>query len=324
MNNILTTNAIEISATEDGTRLLRWFARHFPAVTSGEFHKLCRGGQIRINSRRVDGREILRTGDFVRIPPTIANSPKPIASSKTSGERFSLSDLEKVRKTIICDDSDFVAFNKPAGLAVQGGTGITKSLDKMASALFPYDTILPVHRLDRETSGVIIFAKNQRAAQMLSAEFQDKSASKEYLALLSGTVSPKSGLIDNFVAKGKVFGEGAEIEPHAQRAITKYEVLGELPGVLSFVRFLPKTGRTHQLRLHSAFTLGAPIVGDELYNRQENKDNSALRSILSTKHLFLFAHKLSFRHPTSGKMLTITAEPPSFMNNVIKFLEFKY
>ena len=288
-----------------------------------------------MNSARCHGDEILHSGDDLRIPPFLAAlQQSPQAKSQESGIKFSLADLEKLRKLIIHDDPDFVAFDKPAGLAVQGGTGIKKSLDKMAAALFPYDTILPVHRLDRETSGVIVFAKNQRAAQHLAAQFRDKSAAKEYLALLRGSIPVGRGVLDTFMAKGKVLSsdEADEFQrlsgTRPQRAITKYEVLGRLPGVLTWVRFAPQTGRTHQLRLHSAFALGAPIVGDTLYrqsteHRAQSTDNTILDSMLDSNKLFLFAHKLSLRHPVTKKIVTIRAQMPNFMANVAKFLEFK-
>ena len=127
-----------VSQVEDGTRLLRWFGRHFPSMPNAEFHKLCRGGQIRVNSSRVRGTEVLRSGDAVRIPPTIAGYAAEEAKKTESGNKFSLSDLEQLRKCIIHSDDDIVVFDKPAGLAVQGGTGIRKSIDKMTAALFPY------------------------------------------------------------------------------------------------------------------------------------------------------------------------------------------
>lgn len=322
----MATNKI-ISPTEDGIRLKKWIKRHYPKISDGEFHKLCRSGQLRVNSSRCHGDEILKSGDAMRLPPfMIALSNEENKDQRlNAGNKFSMGDLEKLRQCIIYNDPDFVAFNKPSGLAVQGGTGIKKSLDKMAVALFPYDLVLPVHRLDKETSGVIIFAKNQRTAQVLSAQFQDKTASKEYLALLSGKVLPKTGVIENFIAKGKVFADDEEPGPGAQRAVTKYQVLAELPGILSWVRFLPMTGRNHQLRLHSAFSLNAPIVGDRLYGDGGvcAPANGVLASMLDTKHLFLFAYKLSFRHPTTGKIITIRAQMPQFMAAVAKFLEFK-
>ncbi|MDR1206807.1 MAG: RluA family pseudouridine synthase [Rickettsiales bacterium] len=324
---------VKISPTEDGIRLMRWFGRHYPRISQGEFRKLCRTGQIRINAGRCRGNEILQKGDVLRIPP-VAEYAKRTESKEqktNSGVKFSLADLEQLRKIIIHDDADIVAFNKPAGLAVQGGTGIKKSLDKMAAALFPHDTMLLVHRLDRETSGVIVMAKNQRAAQALAAEFQERSASKVYLALLAGNVSPKRGVIDNFMVKGRIFdSEEAEAfrkenRTKPQRAVTKYEVLNEIPGLVAWVRFSPMTGRTHQLRLHSAYSLGAPIVGDELYGleKKEGKSDGNLQSLINSNSLFLFACQLTFRHPGTGKIMTLRAELPAYMRGVAKFLEFE-
>lgn len=314
---------ITISDVESGTRLLRWFLRHFPGMLQRDFYKLCRGGQIRINSSRCKGMEVLNAGDIVRVPPTL-QSYKNVKKVE-NGNNFSLSDLEKLRNCIIHNDEDIVVFNKPAGLAVQGGTGIKKSIDKMAAALFPYDKISLVHRIDRETSGLLVVAKNQKAAQDLASQFQNKTAHKEYLALLQGNIPQKSGVIENYVAKGQVF-EDADKIPHGtsvQRAITEYKVLGEAAGVLTWILFSPKTGRTHQLRLHSAFSLKAPIVGDDLYGSRNNKLDGVLESLLTTQKLFLFAYRITFRHPGSGKIITLHADVPDFMQSVIKFLEFK-
>ena len=317
---------VQISKTEDGVRLLRWFLRKFPAMPQREFYKLCRGGQIRVNSSRAKGQEVLRSGDVVRVPPTLASYAVLPAKKTESGSVFSLADLEALRKCIIHNDEDIVVFNKPAGLAVQGGTGIRKSIDKMAAALFPYDKISLVHRLDRETSGVLVVAKNQRAAQFLANEFQNKTAHKEYLALLNGDVYPLSGVIDNYMVKGQVFDNAKRINDGTgqkpERAITEYKVLSQAGGHLSWVLFSPKTGRTHQLRVHSALCLHAPIVGDILYGNNKKLDG-ALRSMLETNNLFLLAYRITFRHPSTGKMLTINAPIPDFMLPVIKFLEFK-
>lgn len=315
---------VTISDVESGTRLLRWFLRHYPAMLQRDFYKLCRGGQIRINSSRCKGTEVLQSGDMVRIPPTL-QSFKQVAKKTETGEKYSLSDLEVLRKCIIYNDNDMVVFNKPAGLAVQGGTGIKKSVDKMAAALFPYDKISLVHRIDRETSGLLVVAKNQKAAQSLASQFQSKVAHKEYLALLAGNVSQKSGTIDNYMAKGKVFEDQSKIPDNvsAQRAITEYKVLGEAAGLLTWVSFSPKTGRTHQLRLHSAFSLNAPIVGDDLYGTRRDDWNGAFGSVFNTQKLFLFAYKITLLHPYSNKEITLRADVPDFMQSVIKFFEFK-
>lgn len=302
--------------------MLRWFLRNYPGVTNAEFYRLARSGQIRLNSKRVSGTEVLRAGDVVRIPPGVPSIREKRKAKSENGTRFSLADLEVLRRAIIHSDDDIVVFNKPAGLAVQGGTGIAKSIDKMAAALFPYDRISLVHRLDRETSGVLVVAKNHNAAQNLTRQFQDKTAHKKYLALLSGRVMPKSGIIDNIMIKGRVLAENekAPIGPRPQRAITEYRVISDVANILSWVLFMPKTGRTHQLRLHSAFTLGAPIIGDNLYGRPARLDKT-LSSMLNTKNLFLFAYMLTFKHPTTGREMTLRAEMPEYMQSVIKFLE---
>ncbi|MCQ2574660.1 MAG: RluA family pseudouridine synthase [Alphaproteobacteria bacterium] len=312
---------ITISSVEDGTRLLRWFVRHFPGMPQRDFYKLCRGGQIRLNSSRCKGMEILKTNDVLRIPPTMM-SYKKIPTKTENGEKFSLEDLEKLRLNIIYDDDDLVVFNKPAGLAVQGGTGIRKSIDKMAEALFPYHKISLVHRLDKETSGVLVVAKNQKSAQVLSAQFQNKTAQKYYLALLYGSVPNKHGVIDNYILKGKIVDNVSQQEKKlSQRAITEYNVLGEVPGFLTWVQFIPKTGRNHQLRIHSALTLKTPIVGDTLYGDDNLVKNKTFSSIMASRNLFLFAYKIVLKHPRTGKLLTVRADLPSFMQPVTKLLE---
>jgi RluA family pseudouridine synthase len=182
-----------------------------------------------------------------------------------------------------------------------------------------------VHRIDRETSGLLVVAKNQKAAQDLSVQFQNKTAHKEYLALLQGNVPQKSGTIENYVAKGQVFADKDDVPEGTvvQRAITEYKVLGEAAGVVTWVLFSPKTGRTHQLRLHSAFSLNAPIVGDDLYGKRSDELDGILGSFLTTQKLFLFAYRITFRHPGSGKEMTVRADVPNFMQSVIKFLELK-
>ncbi len=318
-------DVITVPQTEDGVRLLRWFLRNFPSMPQREFYRLCRGGQIRVNSRRVQGQEFLRAGDAVRVPPTIASYAARVKKTE-SGDNFTMSDLEELRKCIIHSDNDIVVFNKPAGLAVQGGSGIRKSVDKMAAALFPYDKISLVHRLDRETSGLLVVAKNLHAAQNLATAFQAKTAHKEYLALLNGDVKPPRGTIDDYMIRGQVFDTPARVNngtgQRPQRAITEYQVLATAGEHLSWVMFSPKTGRTHQLRVHSAHVLNAPIVGDALYGAGRSAPD-ALGGVMATNNLFLFAYQLTFQHPTTGRMMTFHATPPAFMIQVMEFFEFQ-
>ncbi len=323
------TEPLIVSSNDDGIRLNRWIHRNFPTLPTPMFHKLCRTGQIRVNGKRVSGNEKLSTNDAVRIPPQLSHLPdKPLSTE--DGTRFSLTDLEMLRKCIVHNDADLVIFDKPAGLAVQGGSGIKKSLDKMAAALFPHDSILMVHRLDRETSGLIMCAKNLKTAQALAKTFHDRETHKEYLALLLGDVKPSAGTIKTMMARGRVIANAdakkyeRETGQTPKAAITNYQVLDKLPNMLSFVSFEPETGRTHQLRLHSAYSLRAPIIGDNLY-RGDKKTTlpETLIPLLNSKNLFLLSYRLTFKHPTTGKTTTATASIPDFMKPVLEFLEFK-
>lgn len=305
---------IIVPATMDGVKLDKFLIRNFPALPKQMFHKVCRTGELRVNSKRVKGDERLKSGDIVRVPPTLANLKAKDDLPKTNdGSKFSMSDLEVVRKTIIYNDDDLVVFDKPAGLAAQGGTGIAKSLDKMAAALFPDSSVLPVHRLDRETSGLIVFAKNLAAARNLSEQFQNKSAAKEYIAVLAGDVKKNKGLLETFMAKRN------ETE-NAKRALTEFEVLGNIPGKMTLIKFNPRTGRTHQLRIHAAKELRAPIFGDDIYGYKKDAEKYEFGQV---KNLHLLARKLSFVHPATGQVVQFTASVPGFMKKSAKALGYE-
>jgi len=292
-----------VSSLEDGIRLRRFLMRHYPSIGMLEIRKLCRTGEIRVNSKRCREADVLHNGDIVRIPPVVAHAmrqmPRPRALAFTLGE------LERLRQTIIHNDDDIVAFNKPAGLASQGGGGIKKSLDKMAAALFPNDNILLVHRLDMDTSGVIVVAKNQMAAQKLASAFQTKEVSKMYMAVLAGDISPRNGEIDFPI--------------NEKYAVTRYEMVAHIPGHLTLVRYAPLTGRKHQLRIHSAIGMNAPIIGDSVYGSRE-LDKQAM-DLIDIKHMYLFAEKITFRHPKTGKILTIKPEAPTWFKNAEKIIK---
>ncbi len=317
---------LSVSSAEAGTRLNRFMKHHFPTLTNQIFFKICRSGELRVNSKRVKGNEVLNDNDIIRIPPMLNYLPEEIVKTE-DGSKFSQKDLDELKKSIVYEDKDVVVFNKPAGLATQGGTGIKKSLDKMASALFPNDNVSLVHRLDRETSGLILCAKNTKSAQVLAKSFLEKETEKEYLALLNGDVKPKEGIIKVFITKGNVFKDKKSAEDFEKKSgekpkisITDYSVLESIPNLLSFVLFKLETGRTHQLRLHSAYVLNAPIIGDSIYGEKDIPEK--LKEIIKTKNLFLLSYKLTFKQPKSGKTITIKAPIPEFMKKALSYLEF--
>ena len=260
---------------------------------------------------RADGTEFLRAGDEIRVPPFAIKDCAMPSEKKTGGGVFSMADLEKLRELIIHDDADIVAFFKPAGLATQGGTGIKKSLDKMAAALFPYDNISLVHRLDRETSGIIVCAKNAAAAKDLSAQFSNHTAHKQYIAMLRGNITQQHGTMDTMMTREMAHDPD---DPRARRAITRYKILDNSNN-FSWVEFSPLTGRNHQLRLHAAQVLNAPIVGDPLFPPEDEKMIPTLGG-----GMFLCATRISLRHPRSGKIMTLTTKLPEFMYGFAKLL----
>ena len=302
-----------VSDSQSGMRLSRWFLYTFPKLTIKDFYKFCRTGEVRLNSKRCRGKEILNKGDIIRIPPFIEETG---IKKNNSGNDFSLSDLENLRKCIIYDDDDIVVFNKPAGLPVQGGTKIKKSIDKMTTKLYPYNKVSLVHRLDKDTSGILVVAKNQFSSVFLSKEFQSKNIKKEYLAVLDGNIKDKSGIIDNYIEKKDIFDNKNH---KSQRAITKYKLLSEIPNILSVVLFSPYTGRTHQLRIHSAMSLNAPIIGDNIYG----KKNPKLDGFIKSNKLFLCAYKITFKHPKLKQFITLKADLPDFFKELNKFIEIK-
>jgi 23S rRNA pseudouridine955/2504/2580 synthase len=286
-----------VASTEDGIRLRKFLARHYPGVGMMDIRKLCRTGELRINSKRCKEADVLRAEDEIRIPPSLGRATK-VASPPKKPE-FTLTELERLRQLIIHNDDDIVVFNKPAGLAVQGGGGIKRSLDKMAAALFPNDNALLVHRLDMDTSGVIVVAKNQTSAQKLAAAFQTHEVSKLYMAVLAGDVAPKKGDIETPI--------------NEKFARTKYEVVANMKGLLTLIRYSPETGRKHQLRIHSAVGLGAPIIGDDTYGGRE-LDGRAV-NLIDIKHMYLFAAKITFR------LLSTSAEAPVWFKKAAKVIK---
>jgi 23S rRNA pseudouridine955/2504/2580 synthase len=304
-------------ANEDGSlRLDRWFRRHYPALGHGRLEKLLRTGQIRVDGKRAHAGDRLSLGQAIRIPP-LGELPAPLPASPAP---LRPSDEAMLRDTILHRDDAVIVLNKPPGLAVQGGSGTERHIDGLLDALRFGSDARPrlVHRLDKETSGVLVLARTVAAAAFLTRAFREKTTRKIYWAIVVGSPKPPQGRIDLALAKlpGR---EGERVRADAEdgkRAITYYRVIDSAGTRASWLALYPVTGRTHQLRAHCA-AIGTPILGDGKYGAAA----AHLAGVPGAKRIHLHARALSIPHPLGGK-LQVTAPLPRHMRQSWDFFGF--
>jgi len=305
-----------VGPDEGELRLDRWFRRHFPQVTHGHLQKLLRTGQIRVDGKRAEANLRLAAGQSVRVPPLGVAPPKPPAPRPVP-ER----EAEKLRASVLHEDESVLVIDKPAGLAVQGGTGTPHHLDGMLDALRFGHKERPrlVHRLDRDTSGVLVLGRSAGAAAKLAEAFRGKETRKVYWAIVIGRPKIKQGRIDAALAKrlgahGERVMQVGEDDEDARRAVTYYATLDSAGDRASWLALWPVTGRTHQLRAHCAL-IGHPILGDEKYGGE-----AAFLPGLA-RRLHLHARSIAMPHPKRGT-LSVTAPLPEDLLATWKFLGF--
>ena len=318
---------LPIPADDAGQRLDRWLRRRFPQLTQGAIEKLCRTGQIRLDGGRVRANDRLEGGEEIRIPPLPDAPPPPPRRDFVTDD-----DTRMIREAVLFRDQHIIALNKPPGLPSQGGSGQgNRHVDGLAEALMYEYKEKPklVHRLDKDTSGVLLLARTDRVARRLSEAFRARTTRKIYWAAVAGVPNPRMGTIRFGLVKAPGHGRGGEgekmraVHPRdiektegAKRATTDYAVLDALGTRLSWCALVPITGRTHQLRAHMT-EIGHPIIGDGKYggSGQENPGDgwgAGLGGGLSRK-LHLHARSIHLTHPITGAALNITAPLPEHM-----------
>ena len=277
-------------------RLDRWFKRNFDSISQGQIQKNLRTGQIRVNGKRVEASYKLHDGDEIRIPPQLYNPPESV--SPKGGKSVLKRDEERIKSMVLYQDDDVVVLNKSAGLAVQGGTGLKENLDDLLMALSVDGKTKPklVHRLDRDTSGVLLVARTDYAARKLTAAFRDRETKKIYWAIVLGNPQPDKGKINVPLVKRDEIMVVSKGDEEEKSASTLYEVVEKAKGAAAFVALWPVTGRTHQLRVHMAHK-GNPILGDRLYGGADSKD---LPMDEIGKGLHLHARRIIIPHPRRG------------------------
>ncbi len=321
---------IQVAEGEGDQRLDRWLRKRFPNLTQGAIEKMCRKGELRVDGGRVTSATRVQEGQMVRVPPLPdVDQPAPPPSRLAKG------DEAMIQAAVMWKDEHIIALNKPPGLASQGGSGQgDRHVDGLTPALtFGYkERPKLVHRLDQDTSGVLLLARTDRVARGLSEALRHRNVRKIYWAAVAGVPTPRAGTIRfGLVKEGgrgnekmrAVHPREVEATPGAKRAVTEFATIENAGGRLAWVAMQPVTGRTHQLRAHMA-EIGHPILGDGKYggSAQENLGDgwgAGVGGDLSRK-LHLHARTLIVEHPITKAMLTLTAPLPAHMKATWDYL----
>ncbi|MBM3505154.1 MAG: RluA family pseudouridine synthase [Alphaproteobacteria bacterium] len=308
---------LEVSEVETGIRLDRWFKRRFPALTHGRLEKLLRTGQVRVDGKRAKAKNRLEQGQMVRVPPL---GEAAQSASERHGRQATAAETDDLLQRVLLRDDTVIVLNKPPGLAVQGGTRTPKHLDAMLDVLRFGAAERPslVHRLDRDTSGILLLARHRKSAAALAEAFQKKTARKLYWALVAGA-PPDHGTIEAPLDKQPgPRGESMVVSATGKRAITHFQVVERSGNRLAWLALFPVTGRTHQLRVHCAH-LGTPIVGDAKYAGREAFPRLAGLG----RGLHLHARAIVMPHPEGG-WIEAEAPLPEHMATSFSLLGFDF
>jgi len=303
---------IKVEPDEAGMRLDRWFKIHYPGLGFGPLQKLLRSGQVRVDGGRVKSDARVQPGQMVRIPPLDVDAK--VKSGPIAGKDLKHStDFELLSRMVLHEDDKVIVLNKPPGLAVQGGSGVARHIDQMLEAWTSPKGEKPrlVHRLDRDTSGVLVIARTRGAAQKLTAAFRERDTKKTYWALVKGVPRKHEDKISTWLVKEPTAdGDRMRIAKHgedgADHAISYYRVLETAAQNLAWLEMEPYTGRTHQLRVH-ALHIGHPIIGDPKYfDEDPNWDFPGGIQ----KRLHLHARHIDIPHPSGGRLRVSAPLPP--------------
>ncbi|MFC0243497.1 RluA family pseudouridine synthase [Rhodopseudomonas telluris] len=304
---------VVVTADENGMRVDRFLEARFPGLSFSHIQRIVRKGELRVNGKRADSKDRLEEGQSVRIPPLKLDTPKAPGHLSEAEQKT----LQTLKEMTLFEDADVLVLNKPAGLAVQGGSGTTRHIDQMLEVMRDAKGQKPrlVHRIDKETAGCLLVAKTRFAATALTGSFRHRSARKIYWALVAGVPKPKQGRISTYLAKDEseedsIMRVAKHGDDGASHAVTYYAVVETSGQKLAWVSLKPVTGRTHQLRAHMAH-IGHAIVGDPKYF---NIENWQLPGGLQNR-LHLLARRIVIPHPRGGVIDVSAPLPPHMLQS---------
>lgn len=312
-----------IDADDDGIRVDRWFKRHFPDLGHGAVEKLLRTGQVRLDGKRVGAGDRIAAGQLLRLPPQLQAAAAGISTYSQEPDPQLGDRLKQLAESLVIHkDSSVLVLNKPSGLASQGGSGIRDHVDALLEYFQFEKKQRPrlVHRLDRDTSGVLVVARTATAAARLSEALRRRDATKLYWALTKGVPARQRGairspLVKETVGRDEKMVATEELRSGAKTALTDYAVLAHAGRELAWVAVQPRTGRMHQIRVHLA-SIGTPIVGDFKYGGTLARGRGEIEN-----RLHLHARSIDIAHPDGGR-LKVTAPLPPHMLNTWRLLGF--
>jgi 23S rRNA pseudouridine955/2504/2580 synthase len=306
-----------------GQRLDNYLMRHLKGVPKTHVYRIIRSGEVRVNKGRVSADDRLQGGDLVRLPPVRISERVAEKSQEMAAAALAAPSREFV---VLFEDDQLLAIDKPAGVAVHGGSGVSFGVIEQLRMARPQASFLElVHRLDRETSGILLLAKKRSALRQLQDQFRERETGKTYLALVVGQWPAKRKVLDKSLHK-YLLPDGerrvrvvAKDDPDAMAALTLVKVREQGAG-FALLEVTIRTGRTHQIRVHLA-SEGFPIAGDDKYGDFDlNKSLQRASAGLPLKRMFLHAWRLQFNHPLTGERQTLFAELPpeleAFSNHV--------